>query len=314
MDSSPRTALIVNPAARNGRLGKHWPEIERLLREAIGPHDVFMTERRGHATELTRAALRGEYRRVISAGGDGTHNEVLNGFFDGVALVQPEATLGILPYGTGSDFARTLRTGKGPEAMQALRAGRTVLADIGRVQFKDGNGNDGIRHFLNIADFGVGGEVVQRVNETTKFFGGFASFLWAVLTTLATHKNAEMIIEAEGNRFTGRISNVIVAKGQYYGGGMHVAPFARLDNGVFDVYVIGDVGRAESFVNLPKVYLGGLHRRVDKVRYLQTRRLTAMSPSRVLVNTDGEQPGRLPLEISLVPQALRVITGLRYGG
>ncbi|HOE66045.1 MAG TPA: diacylglycerol kinase family lipid kinase [Candidatus Hydrogenedentes bacterium] len=304
-----KTAIIINPAAANGRLGRVWPRLEPVVREALGDCEALRTERRGHACELARAALQSGCERIVSVGGDGTHNEVLNGFFDGAALVQPDAILGFLPFGTGGDFVRSIRIPKGPAAIQALRTATLKAVDVGRVRFRASDGTTQTRHFMNITDFGIGGEVVRRVNASNKFFGGFASFLWGVLTAIATHTNAEMELTFDGEPLRGKFSNIIVAKGQYYGGGMHVAPFARLDNGLFDVYVIGDVGKIESFVNLPKVYLGGLHRRVDKVRYIRAKHIDARSNSNVLVNIDGEQPGGLPLEISLVPKAIRLIVG-----
>lgn len=307
MSQAIPTAVIANPAAANGRAGHHLDQVAGRLRDALGPFELLRTERPGHATELTRAALRDGSRRVLSVGGDGTHNEVINGFFAGKQPLNPEATMGVVSYGTGGDLARTLRLRRGTHGLDALPALVPRPVDVGCVTHGLEDGGESVRYFINVADFGAGGQVVKRVNETSKFFGGFASFLYGVLATLATYRNPVVHLEVDGHAMQGRINNVIVANGQYYGGGMHVAPEARLDSGEFEVYVIGDVGTLEAVVNLPKLYRGRLLRRADKVGYFLARRIVARSTEPVLLNLDGEQPGRLPATFEVLPGALSIL-------
>lgn len=304
-----KVAVVINPRSCNGRTAKRWPVLGLSLREAIGEYTVLMTERVGHATQLTREALKSGHERIISIGGDGTHNEVVNGFFEDESLVNPEASLAVIPAGTGSDFSKTLRLPRGVDAIPYVVDGTYKRADVGRVKYTLPEGGQAVRYFINIADFGAGGEVVRRVNQTSKFFGGFLSFLYGVLSTLATYRNPYVKLEIDGTQFSDRCNNVIVANGQYYGGGMHVAPHARLDSRAFDVYVIGDVGKLEAVVNLPKIYRGHLLRRADKVRYFRASRISADSDERVLLNLDGEQPGQLPATIQLLPSVLDVVIG-----
>ncbi len=304
-----RVAVVVNPRSANGRTGKRWPAMGAPLREAVGAYTLLLTEAPGHATELVRQALREGHDRIISVGGDGTHNEVVNGFFEDESLINPDASLAIVPAGTGSDLARTLRLPWGVDALPYVVDGRYTRADVGRVRYTTPDGEQDVRYFINIADFGAGGEVVKRVNRTSKFFGGFLSFLWGSVSTLVSYENPEIQIEIDGVELGGRINNVMVANGQYYGGGMHVAPHARLDSRAFDVYVIGDVGKTEAVVNLPKLYRGRLLRKPDKVRYFRASRVLADSSQEVLLNLDGEQPGRLPATIQLLPSVLNVVTG-----
>jgi len=304
-----RIAVVVNPRSGNGRTGKRWPTMGASLREAVGAYTLMLTESPGHATTLVRQALREGHDRIISVGGDGTHNEVVNGFFEDETLINPEASLAIVPAGTGSDLARTLRLPWGVDALPYVVDGMYTRADIGRVRYTTSEGDQAVRYFINIADFGAGGEVVKRVNSTSKFFGGFLSFLWGVISTLVSYENPEIQLEIDGVELEGRINNVIVANGQYYGGGMHVAPHARLDSRAFDVYVIGDVGKTEAVINLPKLYRGRLLRKPDKVRYFRASRILADSSQEVLLNLDGEQPGKLPIAIQLLPSVLNVVVG-----
>ncbi len=308
MRGGGKVAVVMNPSSRNGRTGKQWPALSRSLREAIGDFSELATEGPQHATALTREALDSGYDRVISVGGDGTHNEVLNGFFDDESLVNPEASLAIIPAGTGGDFARTLGIPKWIDAIPYVVDGSHTRMDVGRVKYTLADGTQTVRYFLNIADFGVGGEVVKRVNHASKFFGGFLSFFWGVISALATYKNPHLRLEIDGVAIDEPCQNIIVANGQYYGGGMHVAPHARLDSRAFDVYVIGDVGRGEAIINLPKIYFGHLLR-AEKVRYFRASRISAEADETVLLNLDGEQPGQLPMTIQLLPSTLDVVSG-----
>ena len=300
-------AVVLNPAAANGRVGKHIPALKMALTETVGDFSLLITERPGHATELTKQAVNDGAERIVSVGGDGTHNEVVNGLFAGKQPINPETRLAIVPYGTGADFSRTLRLPRGALAVRHLLEETPIRVDVGCVTHGLPNGGEAVRYFVNVADFGAGGEVVKRVNATSKFFGGFLSFLYGVVATLLVYRNPEMHIEIDGESIEGRCNNVIIANGQYYGGGMHVAPEARLDSGAFEVYVIGDVGRREAIVNLPKLYRGHLLKRADKVRYFFAKRIVARSKQRVLLDLDGEQPGQLPATIEVIPSVLNVL-------
>ena len=307
MGADRQTAVVLNPAAANGRVAKHRERLTRALRDALGPYELLETERPGHASQLTRAAVKEGCTRVVSVGGDGTHNEVVNGLFAGQQPVNPDAVLVLVPYGTGTDFSRTLGIPRGIHALARLAHAKPKAIDVGCVTYGLPDGGEGVHYFVNVADFGLGGMVVKRVNESTKFFGGFLTFLCAVLHTLATYRNPWVALEVDDRRIEGPVNNVIVANGQYYGGGMHVAPEARLDSGRFEVYVIGNVGRIEAAINLPKIYRGHLLKRLDKVQYFLARRVVARSEERVLLNLDGEQPGQLPAAFEILPQALRIL-------
>jgi YegS/Rv2252/BmrU family lipid kinase len=309
METWERTVVVVNPRAANGRLGKRWRKLAGRVTSALGDFDLLWTRGPGHATELVRQTLRRGSARVISVGGDGTLNEVVNGFFSGKQPLQDEAVLGVLPMGTGRDFGRTLRIKDVDDALARIERGGVRPIDIGCVTYGLDAGGEAIRYFVNVADFGVGGAVVKRVNETSKFFGGFATFLYAVVRTLAAYKNPVVRLEYDDHAVEGPISNVMVAKGQYYGGGMHLAPEAELDNGRFDVYAIGDVKRWQAVRNLHLLYRGKLASRPDLVSYARTSRVVARSDEVVLLNLDGEQPGRLPATFEILPGALRLITG-----
>jgi len=307
MRRDARTIVVLNPAAAGGRVGRHADAVAAALRDAGIRFELVRTERAGHAASLVPIALQDGFEQILAVGGDGTLNEVLNGMYAGKQPRNPDAVLATLPFGTGTDFRRSLELPRGLHAIERILHGRPRAIDVGCVTHGLTEGGEAVRYFLNVADFGVGGEVVRRVNATTKLFGGFASFLYGVVSTLLTYQNPRMRLEIDGEQFAGRISNVILANGRFYGGGMHVAPEARLDSGGFEIYVIGDVGTFEAIVNLPKLYRGHLLKRADKVQYLFATQVVARSDETVLLNLDGEQPGRLPATFEILPRSLQVI-------
>ncbi|NUM55046.1 MAG: diacylglycerol kinase family lipid kinase [Candidatus Hydrogenedentes bacterium] len=295
---------MMNPSSANGRTGKRWTEIEGRLRGVLGEFVTFSTKRPGHAVDLTRRALQDGHDLIISVGGDGTHCEVVNGFFEGNLPINPAAAMAIFPHGTGSDLARGMGVRKFNDALAMLSARVISKIDIGRVTLTLPHGGTSVRYFLNVADFGIGGAVAERVNGQTKRFGPFVTFLWAVLRTLVTFKNPMVSIQIDGELFETRTINVIVANGQYYGGGIHVARDARMDDGQFEVYVLGDIRLLTALRYLHTFYLGTYLRYPHLVRRFTGTRVTAQSDERVLLNLDGEQPGQLPAAIELLPAAL----------
>jgi YegS/Rv2252/BmrU family lipid kinase len=309
MGVGTKTAIVLNPAGGHGRAGKRWPGLEPLVREALGDITVLRTEAPGHATELAREAVHSEHDRIVSVGGDGTLHEVVNGLFLDGQTVNPNLTLAMLPMGTGSDVARSLGISRNAaQALPVIVRGRTIQTDIGRARCVSMDGQSVERYFVSIADFGMGGEVAMRVNTASKFMGGFLSFLWGTVSTLLRYRNQSMRLTVDGKPLEGRYRSVIVANAAYFGGGMHVAPDARMDDGIFSVYAIGDVNFLEALVKLPKIYLGTI-RNDRQTEYFEARKVEAESDERVLIDLDGEVPGTLPLTIDVLPGALRLVTG-----
>jgi YegS/Rv2252/BmrU family lipid kinase len=308
MSPPKQVAVIVNPRSANGRTGKHWPKLERKFREVLPEFTVYTTERQWHAADLTRHALKSGCDRIVSVGGDGTHHEVVNGFFDGNLPVNPSASLAIYPHGTGSDLARTLGILNASSALHLLSGSRTMLVDVGRATFVlASTGDQAERYFINVADFGMGGAVAERVNRGSKRMGPFLTFLFGLLRTLATFRNPLVQLQIDDVFLEQRTVNVIIANGRYYGGGIHVARDARMDSGAFEVYVLGNIGFWKAIVNLPKLYSGSYVKRPDLVRCYTARRVSAQSSERVLLNLDGEQPGLLPATIEVLPSALQLV-------
>ncbi|WDL95766.1 diacylglycerol/lipid kinase family protein [Alicyclobacillus sp. ALC3] len=304
--------VVVNPASAGGKTREQWPMIAGVA-EGLGiTLDPVFTEGPGHATELTREALRAGHQTIVVVGGDGSVHEVVNGFFESDRPLNPSAALGMIARGTGCDFIRTLNMPKSVgQALQALRDGPEHVIDLCRCDYIRHDGSSGRRYFANVGGVGIGGATVERVNQTSKRFGGWFSFMAGALLTLLTYEGKEVEIVLDGNRtLSGRYHGVIVANGRYFGGGMKIAPDAALDDGLLNVILLGDLTRSEVFSNFLRIYRG-THGSHPKVQLLTAREVTVKTDDATcLLDLDGEQPGRADACFTVVPNAIKVISPL----
>jgi YegS/Rv2252/BmrU family lipid kinase len=304
-----KTLIVVNPHSANRATGKHWPAMRSVIRQAVGEFEEALTRGPGDATGLVRNALRRGIQRIISVGGDGTNNEVVNGFFEDLKPIAPEAVLGFIPRGTGGDLRKTLKIDKSIEAcIQVLSAGHIEEVDVGATRFVGPEGSERQRLFINITSFGLGGLVDATVNASSKMLGGKISFLLGTFKALMAYDNKTIRLKVD-DTFSDQIviNNVAVANGQYFGGGMWVAPEAKPNDGLFDVVILGNLSRSEIIRKTSCIYKG-IHLRMPKVSFLRGKHIEATCDQEVLIDMDGEQPGRLPITLDVLPRALRIIT------
>lgn len=298
--------LVVNPHSGNGGTGRRWKKMETVARQAFGGFAHAFTSKPLEATTLTRQALEAGYKTVIAVGGDGTLNEVLNGFFkpDG-SKVSPDATIGLLPAGTGGDFRRSIGVSTEWSAAVAQVAAAPVRSiDVGRVRFRAHDGSDGTRYFLNVASFGVPGAVDEAVNQSSKWMGGQLSFMVATVKALLRYKDKRVRISIDDGPFESlSITSIALGNGQYFGGGMWVAPDAKLDDGILSGTIWAGYTTYDFVVKSRGIY-SGAHITWDRTRCFQARKLVAQSEERVLIDIDGEQPGVLPATFEILPGAI----------
>lgn len=303
------TLLIVNPASARGTTGKRWRRIESHLRELGLDFDAALTSEPAQAVHMARAAIQDGRPLVVACGGDGTVNEVANGFFDGEDPIRTVTRMGVLPLGTGGDFRRTFGIPLRLEpAAAVLRAGRSRRIDAGRVSYRSEDGVPGSCHFVNIADAGIGGEVVHRVNHGLKLLGGSVTFMLATVVSFARWRNKRMSVTVDGTTHEIVGQQVVVANCQYFGGGMRMAPEAQPDDGLFDVILVGDVGPIENLRGLSRIRSGThLEAGNPKLTLARGKRVEVTSPERVRLDVDGEQPGLLPAVFEVVPGAIELV-------
>jgi len=304
---SGRTLVIVNPQSRGGATGRRWGEVERQLWDALGPLEIETTRGPQDAGRIAREGVRAGVERLVVAGGDGTLAEVATGLL--AAGLGGEAQIGLLPLGTGGDFARTLGIPRDLDgAIAALATGAPRPVDAGQVCFRDPAGREDRSWFLNAASFGVSGLVVDLVNRSTKALGGRVSFLIGTLRALARYRCPSVALRLDGELvFEGPLVLAAAANGQYFGGGMHVAPGARLDDGLLDVVVVPELGKVRLLAKLPTLYRG-VHLEDPATQLHRGRVIEAEASAGVArLDVDGEPLGRLPARIEVLPGAVTLI-------
>lgn len=301
------TVFVINPRAAHGRTGSRWSLLEARLRRLGLSGETRFTEGPGHARIIASQALREGARQIVAVGGDGTINEVMNGFFDDRRTIAPDAELGIIPAGTGGDLIRTLGIPRDPlAAAERLLNGGSRQLDVGRVALVDAEGHARVRHFLNIAEAGLGGAVVDRINRSSKALGGFLTFLEGTLHAFATYQPATMQVALDDQPpMEGRAWNVVIGNGRYFGGGMRILPDARPDDGLFDVMVVGDVPRSALFRNVAAIYRG-THLSQPGVTFARAREVRVSGDRPLLLDLDGESPGTTDAHFSIMPGVLRL--------
>jgi YegS/Rv2252/BmrU family lipid kinase len=300
--------LIVNPAAGGGAMGRRWPALESRLRRAGLEFESQLTNRPGQATELARQAVRAGRPIVGAVGGDGTIGEVANGFFEGAGPIPTRSRLAAVSAGTGGDFRRTFNLPTEPEGAAAmLRAGRSRRIDAGRVTCTLPSGGETIRYMVNVADAGIGQEVLIRVNGGFRLLNGPVTYAAAAGLALLRWRNRPMRVCVDDQVCEAVAQQVVVANGQYFGGGMRIAPTALPDDGLFDVVLVGDMGMVDNLRGMQKIRRGA-HLGHPKVTHLRGRRIEISSPTPLHVDVDGELPGMLPALVQVVPAALELVS------
>ncbi len=311
----PLATVIINPESGGGATRDAWPGIASDLATHFGAFNPLFTRGVGEGIELASEAARKGARLIIACGGDGTISEVANG----ILASGTSAELGILPSGTGGDFRKTLEIpARASDAARILREGCTREIDVGRVTFTKANGETESRHFLGVASFGMSADVIERVKQggpdwlpakAPSWLSGRLSFGMAMARTALKTDATRVVVQLNDDpalRMT--VANICIANARYFGGGMKIAPNAKLTDGKFDVVSIGDLGAARILANAPRIYLGA-HLSMAQVGHSLAAKVHARpaNPEEVIqIEVDGELPGALPATFQIVPKALRV--------
>ncbi len=302
-----KTFFVVNPRSANGATGKRWAELAAGIARTLSDFGVEFTRQPLDAVHITRHAIKSGYDCIVAVGGDGTINEVTNGFFEEGKVLNPNAALGVLPRGTGGDFRKTFDWDlDSSAAIRRLKTPDTRPFDVGRLDFLGHDGEQQTRYFANICSFGASGLVDLEVNNTSKALGGTVSFMWGSLKAMRKYKDqrVRMILDDKPLEEV-MVTTLSVANGKFFGGGMKVAPDADVSDGLFDVVVWSGYGLTDFVVRSRGIY-SGAHATWKGTRIMRARKLVAVSDEKVLIDCDGEQPGTLPCTMTILPSAIRL--------
>lgn len=309
--------IIVNPSAAKAR--SSWPTIQKQLDSAGIDYEAYETRSPGDATEKTRAALDSGVTSIVVVGGDGTLSEAAEGFFRfnndldiPPAPINPSATLGILPAGTGDDFARGLRRKRSPlhAWIKTVISGHAQTIDVlyGRC-----NGYEKPFICLNASTMGIGGETAGRVAAQGKFmrtFSGEFRFVFAAVGALAVWRERRVRVTVDGRIVVDGPMNLAgVANGLYAGGGMMLSPEARVDDGKLDVITASGLTRTNVVTELSRIHTGG-HVKNPKVTITQGTIVTIetlLAQDAMPLEADGNVRGVTPVRFQVMPSALRFV-------
>jgi diacylglycerol kinase (ATP) len=301
--STSYAKVIVNPVAGAGRTDREWPRIRDMFRERGLRFEHDITDAPGHAIELACDAAQNGFDMVVSVGGDGTVNEVVNGLYRSGRI--GEALLGIIGTGTGGDYIRTLGVSRNyRDACDCFFRSGSVTVDLGIVEYFC-NGSTDSRVFVNFAGMGFDAEIVRRTTRQFKAAGSMLSYLLGTLTTIVTYRNRDVSLKIDGEVEEKRVCTVILNNGRYGGGGMFTAPHADLSDGLLDMLTIDDISKPDLLWSLPRVYKG-THLTHPRVTMKKVKELEISSYQPMQLQADGELIGELPARFRVLPSVLKV--------
>ena len=297
--------VIVNPTAGAGKTARLWPRIMDVFKGHGLRFEHDITEAPGHAIELARTAAEKGYDMVVSVGGDGTINEIVNGLYASGSI--GDILLGIVSTGTGGDYIRTAGIPrKYEDACRCLLQPKKRTVDLGIVEYAKNGGREE-RLFVNFAGMGFDAEIVRRTTQQYKSLGALPSYLLGTLTTLISYANKKISLVVDGKAEERRVCTVIMNNGKYGGGGMFTAPDADLEDGLLDVLIVGDMSKPDLLRSLPRIYKG-THLTHPKVNMKKAKEIEVKSlGGKMHLQADGELLGEVPARFRILPAALNII-------
>lgn len=311
-----KIAVIVNPKVSKERSLEKWREIK----EGWGVIDLVFTEKfssePGEIEKLTRQAIKNGFNLITVVAGDGGINEAVNGFFENGKLISSEVALGMVGTGFGNDVVRTPKevfqteNWRNPwnieKVIRARERGEVKKIDLGQVTYQNFRGKEETRYFINIANVGLGAIVAEKVNKSSK--SGLSSYLDVGLKTLPRFKPKMMEIKTDlppEIPSRPKTLNISIANGRYFARGLLPAPKAKIDDGLFEVIVIGNFGILEALLNVNRIRKGSLLSH-PKVLHFQCPELSILSDPPDLVEAEGEVFGRVPAHFKIHPRILNL--------
>jgi diacylglycerol kinase (ATP) len=306
-DEMNKVHVIVNPFSARGKTGKRWTVIKEVINHYFKEFKYIFTEKPRQATEIARDLLKQGFDLIIGVGGDGTLNEITNGYFhkNTHQTINGEASLGIIPSGTGSDFIRFMRIPKEFNRSVALIKNSGIRKiDVGKITYKSSQMEEVSRYFINVASFGLGAEVVKNLSAIPAGKRGPLSYYMGMLSTIRTYKSKRVkVVVDDSEEISDRFLIGAVANGRIFGGGMMIAPEAEADDGYFDLVLARDMKKLEIVKNSRLLYTGRISKHpkviVKKVRNIKVYPAEDVNEE-VNIEYDGEVGETIPVEFQII--------------
>jgi len=315
-----KICIIVNPVSANGRGIREFKLVEDFIKSLTNAPKIFFTEYPLHAIEIAKNAFREGIHRIISFGGDGTHNEVLNGIIHGAeekfkksVLEFTEGdkeqlpTLAVVSIGSGNDFRKTLKLPK--DVLTALKIALSNSAkpiDVGLFEHTDFSGNPARRFFLNILSGGFSGAVTEKANKGKKSIFGGLIYTLSLISTLLFITIPEGILKHGDNELNGKFFEFDIANGRYFGGGMLISPKADITDGLLNISVFKNYTGLEVLFKIKKLFDGTILTE-KKLYHDFAKEIFVKTDPPSLIEADGEVLGYTPVKAKVVPKIIKVV-------
>ena len=307
MGNLPDTAFIINPCSNGGKALRDWQKIGPLVKEFFPHSQTLMTKGPGDATAFSMKALEDQnIKKIISVGGDGTNNEIIQSFFDkDHKLKRSDCLFGLFPLGTGCDFSRTLQIPKKPrQSLQILKDGHHILCDVGHIKFLKGEITE--RFFLNAFSFGLTGFSAKLINEKGHKKSKFSYFSKGIQSLFKYTPQNVKLSSADKTLYEGPMIVVALANGKYFAAGMKLAPEANLQSGHFQTILVRNGKKRDLLKKFFSIY-AGKHIDGKLIQLFETSYLKTSTIDEVLSEYDGEEGPSLPFEAKCIKQVLPLI-------
>jgi YegS/Rv2252/BmrU family lipid kinase len=303
-----KTHFIVNPASAAGRTAKYLQElVSSIDRRLKGLYSMELTQRPLDAIGRARRAVERGCELLVAVGGDGTLNEILNGLFSRDKMINPDCRLGFIASGTSKGYHTALNIPKNfDDQVHLLCNDDERKVDLGKVSYDDKEGKPTQRYFINECQAGIGGTVVKGVQKSHKRLGGLLAFGYVTLTRGLFHREFPIKVVIDGKtEVTKPLLGVIMALGPYSGGGMCLAPDAKVDDGLLDLVLIHEPSLLKRLSIFPKVYFGK-HVTAKSFSFFKGKKFELSAEPDALLEADGELLGNLPCSVEIQPSSLWV--------
>jgi diacylglycerol kinase (ATP) len=298
-----KVAIILNGLSRKKKI--FYSKLLPVIREHHQA-DVFETQSATDAFGFAAKAVADNYDLILAAGGDGTINQVVNGVLAGNLPVNLLPVLGILPAGSGNDFARTVSITLDPEELKdRLSRLNSKPIDIGSVTFQQNN-IQSHSYFINVASAGMGPEVLNTMASGKKPFGSAVAYYTAILKTFLSYRCIRVNIRTSDWQWSNNLRTLAVGNGKFFGSGLCIAPEAKPDDGIFSAFVCGNVSVLD-FIRYTSKLKNAKRINNQKIEYREAEKLelTAKSPCRI--EADGELLGFLPAQVEVLPGRIKFL-------
>ena len=335
MSTGHSVLVLVNPKARGGHAGEHWPELEKSVFDRLGDPAASVrrafTSAEDHGAGVVRQALKDGIRKILVVGGDGTISEAIQGFFEHGKPVAPDALLMVMPAGRGDDFLKTLLghrffgAAEGWEqALHLLSNGKPRACDVGKINWvtRDGLQAGSEKYFINIASFGFAGLIVQRVTENSARHGktGASRSAWTYLahsvSTSSEYRPLDLTVRVDGREaYSGLLQTGSILNGKYNGGGVCWGRETRVDDGFFDLVLSEPAGLGKMiFSAVPRMisgnWVGAPGVILARGKKVEVRERPGSQRKHCLFEVDGDLPepsGCVGADLQIIEGAIRIL-------